>query len=137
MKRSYLWLLAGVVGAAALVSALGRSPGGRRAAAPAEGQAPAAAILLVIRDGTITPPTVSVDAGSRVALTVSNAGASRASLSLPGYEDRLAPITLEPGASLSGDFLADRPGEDFAWMVDGTPAGRLVVAGSHLVRGHR
>ena len=29
------------------------------------------------------------------------------------------------------------PGEDFAWLLNGKPAAKLRVAGSHLVEGHR
>jgi hypothetical protein len=58
-------------------------------------------------------------------------------LALAGYEDRLAIPALSPGATWSGEFIADRPGEDFAWLLDGVPAGRLAVTGSHLVEGHR
>ena len=51
--------------------------------------------------------------------------------------NRPAAAPLAPGAGWTGEFLADRPGEDFAWLLDGEPAGRLTVTGSHLVEGHR
>ena len=41
------------------------------------------------------------------------------------------------GANYVHHVLADRPGDDFAWIVDGAAVGRLVVQGSHLVEGHR
>lgn len=138
MKRPYLWLALAVVAAAAVVTALGRAPAGRRS----EGTAPAAVertaqVALRIRGDSVSPGLVRVDAGARVRLTVSNAGDRSTALTLPGYEDRVLVPELEPGKSWTGEFLADRPGEDFAWSVNGKPAGRLVVAGSHLVEGHR
>ena len=43
-----------------------------------------------------------------------------------------------PGkASARAEFTADRPGDDFAWIVNGIPAARLTVSGSHLIEGHR
>jgi hypothetical protein len=68
---------------------------------------------------------------------MTNAGTAAATIALPGYEDRLTVPRLEPGAQWSGGFLADRPGDDFAWVVNERPAGRFLVAGSHLVEGHR
>jgi hypothetical protein len=68
---------------------------------------------------------------------VEHRGAATARLTLAGYEDRLDIPALAPGAGWTGQFLADRPGEDFAWLLDGQPAGRLTVTGSHLVEGHR
>jgi hypothetical protein len=54
-----------------------------------------------------------------------------------GYEDRLGAVRVAPDSLWRGEFVADRPGQDFAWVLDGAPAGRLEVAGSHLVEGHR
>jgi hypothetical protein len=58
-------------------------------------------------------------------------------LALAGYEDRLDIPPLDPGTVWHGEFHAERPGEDFPWLLDGRPAGRLTVAGAHLVEGHR
>jgi hypothetical protein len=127
-----------VAALALALSALGRAPGRRALVeAPATDSTLVEAVTLVIRGGALTPATVSVAKGARVALTVTNTDASRAELSLPGYEELLSAIVIEPGASWSGQFVADRPGDDLAWMVNGTTAGRLTVAGSHLVEGHR
>jgi len=138
MKRSYLALLGGVVVLAVALSVLGRSP--RRRTAAVETTAPAGPVVevtLVLRGGTMTPETVSVEKGSRLILTVTNTGRTPAVLTLPGYDDRLPAIALEPGGSWRGEIEADRPGDDFAWTLDGEPAGRFIVAGSHLVEGHR
>jgi hypothetical protein len=54
-----------------------------------------------------------------------------------GYQDRFGAAHVAPDSVWRCEFVADLPGEDFAWMVDGTPAGRFEVKGSHLVEGHR
>lgn len=138
MKRPYLWLALAVIAAAAVVTALGRAPADRRS----EGVATAPVkrtveVALQTRDGSVSPGLVRVEIGTHVRLTVSNTGTHRAALTLPGYEDRVRVPELDPGKSWTGEFLADRPGDDFAWAVNGKPAGRLVVSGSHLVEGHR
>ncbi len=137
-RRPYLWLLGAVLALALAVSALGRVPG-RRAMIREKLATPttAVAVALTIEDGALNPATIHALKGQRLALTVVNAGSSRAELALPGYEDRLPAVALQPGASWRGELLADRPGEDFAFLVNGEPAGRLIVAGSHLVEGHQ
>jgi len=72
-----------------------------------------------------------------VQLSLVNTGARAIAPTLAGYEDRFAPGTIAPGATWSGTFVSDRPGEAFAWLIDGEPCGRLSVSGSHLVEGHR
>ena len=138
MKRSYLWLVFAVIAAAAVMTALGRAPADRKpmdeSPAPAERSVE---VALQIRDEAVSPGLVRVEVGTRVRLTVSNTGDRATALTLPGYEDRVLVPELEPGKAWTGEFLADRPGEDFAWAVNGKPAGRLVVSGSHLVEGHR
>ncbi|MEP7029293.1 MAG: hypothetical protein ABI960_11920, partial [Candidatus Eisenbacteria bacterium] len=79
----------------------------------------------------------SVPANHRVLLTLVNRGSHPVVVQLAGYEDRITPGPLAPDSAWSGSFLADRPGEAFAWLVDGEPRGRLAVTGSHLVEGHR
>ena len=138
MKRPYLWLLGIVVGLALVLTAVGRAPRQLPGAVPAaSAPAPVVTVTLEIRGDSISPAVVRVAKGDRVALVVLNAGPSGARLSLPGYEDRLEAIPLAPGAAWRGGFLADRPGDDFAWILNGRPAARLVVEGSHLVEGHR
>jgi hypothetical protein len=132
----YLALLLGAVVLGALVSALARAPGPARVAPEAPPAAPTAALDLEVRDGTVAPGTASVPKDHRVILRIVNRGTRPVRLALAGYEDRLA-VVLTPGEIWRGEFLADRPGDDFAWLLDGKPAGRLAIAGSHLVDGHR
>lgn len=137
-RRSYLWLLGAVVAAAFAVTLLARIPGWRAPDATEPSAAPRpVSIVLEVRDGVLSPGTVQVTKGDRIALSVRNAGSTRTEISLPGYDDRWPAFTIEPGATWTGDLLADRPGDDFAWVVNGRPTGRLVVAGSHLVEGHQ
>lgn len=137
-KRAYFWLLGAVVALAIGLSAVAHAPG-RRATGNATYRVPAptVAVVLTLRDGTVSPAVTRVEKGERVLFQVTNAGSTGASLALLGYEDLLPAITLAPGSEWKGELLAERPGDDFAWMVNGKPAGRFVVAGSHLVEGHR
>lgn len=140
MSSRYSALLLGIAVLAVALSVIARlaphgSHGAPGAAAPAP--APVVALALDARDSTVVPGSAQVPKDHRVQLTVTNRGATLARLVLSGYEDRLSIPPLPPGAAWSGEFLADRPGEDFAWMLSGQPAGRLTVTGSHLVEGHR
>jgi hypothetical protein len=139
MKGHYLGLGIAVVVLAVGLTLLGRP---RHAQAPVTAAAPAPIVVLelAIEDGRMAPAMSSVPKDARVRLRVNVHGARSArgvQLSLAGYEDRLAIPELAPGSSWTGEFFADRPGEDFAWLIDGTPAGRLAVTGSHLIEGHR
>jgi hypothetical protein len=137
MKRPYLLLFATVVALAALLTILGRPRTTVAPLAMTTVAAPVVDLTLGILDRQLTPAVASVAKGSRVRLRVDYRGAYPARLALAGYEDRLVIPALTPGAVWIGEFLADRPGEDFAWLLDGEPAGRLTVTGSHLVDGHR
>jgi len=136
MKRPYLLLAAAVVVLALALTVLGRP---RRADAPpaAATAAPTVELAITIGAGQVSPAATSVPKGYLVRLRIEHHGAATARLALAGYEDRLEIPALEPGAIRTVEFLADRPGEDFAWLLDGQPAGRLTVTGSHLVEGHR
>lgn len=136
MRGHYLGLAIGVVVLALVLTALGHP---RRAQAPAAAPTPAPVEVLglVIEDGHLSPAMGSVAKGTRVRLQVTVRGARGATLALAGYEDHLVVPRLAPGATWTGEFVADRPGEDFAWLLDGVPAGRLAVTGSHLIDGHR
>jgi hypothetical protein len=138
MTRRYGVLFA-VVLAIAIVLARVKAPHG---ATPGRGgaaaaTAPAETLALVVADGTITPAFASAAKGSRVRLIVKNRGTAPVQLALAGYEGRLAVPRLAPGVAWSGSFAAELPGDDFAWLVDGKPAARFCVTGSHLVEGHR
>jgi hypothetical protein len=124
--------------AALLISALLRAP--RRAPAPPPASpAPAAAVMVAVEvlasEVHTTPDRIA--AGSLVQLAVRNRTGAAIRLALTGYEDRVTIAALEPDSTWRTRFLADRPGEQFAWLVDGQPRGRLDIAGSHLVEGHR
>jgi hypothetical protein len=140
MRRRYLWLLVASLGLAVALSVWGDSA---RKRAPAVGASdsvrvrPVEVTLMIGPDWAMTPASVSVEKGQTVAVTVTNAGHAPARLELPGYEDRVAAVTIDPGVTWRVQFVADRPGDDFAWTVNGEPAGRLLVTGSHLVEGHR
>jgi hypothetical protein len=105
----------------------------------AAGPAPLPTTLLRVEftPGAARPSAASVPSNHRVRLTLVNAGPRVITPSLAGYEDRVIPGALAPGATWSGAFVSDRPGEAFAWLADGEPVGRLSVTGSHLVEGHR
>jgi hypothetical protein len=137
MKRRYVTLFALVVLLGAALTVLGRP---RPRVVPRVGPAlaaPVADLTLGILGGRMTPAVASLPKGSRVRLRVDYRGARPARLALAGYEGRLAIPALAPGAVWVGEFVADLPGEDFAWLLDGEPVGRLTVTGSHLVEGHR
>ncbi len=94
-------------------------------------------VALEIGPRGMAPPSVTVPKGVRVRLNVVNRNPRPVRFALAGYQDRLGVLTLGSGESAQREFVADRPGEDFAWLVDGSPQGRFEVAGSHLVEGHR
>jgi hypothetical protein len=136
LNRRYVFLFAGIAAAAVLISLLGRMPARQAAAPQAPVAAPRTSLELTIDGARVMPVHTQVDKGSDVEVLVFNRGASPAGLTLSGYEDRVS-ARIEPGARHALRFLADRPGDGFAWLIDGQQAGRFVVAGSHLVEGHR
>jgi hypothetical protein len=136
MKR-YVVLLIALIVVAVAVGLVKRSQHG--ATAPA---APAVATLTAL-DLTITPDahlepaTMTVKKDTHIALSVTNHYHRAMSLTLMGYQDRFRVMQVAPDSTWRGTFIADRPGEDFAWVLEGAPAGRLVVTGSHLIEDHR
>lgn len=136
MKRRYLLLAGAIVVVAVGLSLLGR-PRRDPAAPPVATAAPVIELTIAIGGGAVSPAVTSAPKGHRVRLRVEHRGAATVRLALAGYEDVLEIPPLEPGATWTAEFLADRPGDDFAWLLDGRPAGRLMVTGSHLVEGHR
>jgi hypothetical protein len=135
--RGYRWVVLLVLVGALAVTALARAP--RRAPArPApEPARPVVELEFTVRDHALEPSVAEVPLGHRVRLAIVQRGAADVSLTLAGYEDRVHVERLAPGATWRGEFVADRPGEGFAWLLDGEPAGRLAVLGSHLEEGHR
>ncbi len=137
MRHRYALLLAATLGLALALTVLGRRVP-RRPVAP--GPPPATRVAtraLQMRDRKLSPQEVVVAKGDSVRLEVCNRGGRRARFRIAGYDDRLPEAVLEPGETRWLAWRADRPGEDFAVLLDGRPAGRLRVAGSHLVEGHR
>lgn len=137
MIRRYGGLLAVVLGAAVALALLARLPRREAAVEPRAAETPSLELSLTVEGGKLSPEIASVPRGSLVRLRVENRGPRAVTLRLAGYEDRLPSTAIEPGETREHGFLADRPGEDFAWLLDGAPRGRLAVTGSHLVEGHR
>ncbi len=135
MTRRYGILFVVMVGIALVAIAVSRLPRASRSVANAvEAAEPLA--LDVFQDRVVTTPAV-IPVGSRVELTVVNHTMATARVELAGYEDRVSHPGLGPDSTWTTAFVADRPGEQFAWIVNGEPRGRLDVTGSHLVEGHR
>ena len=135
MKRYGVLLVVGLLAGLVL-------PGAAKLLRSRDAEAPAPAIAetslsLTLRGGRVAPERGAVPKDHRVRLVVVNEGDAPATLALAGYEDALPPHALAPRERWEASFLADRPGADFAWLVDGQPAGMLSVTGSHLVDGHR
>jgi hypothetical protein len=136
MNRRYLQLFVAVLAAGALLAFLVRLP--RRESPPVAATAPAprAAVDLSLEaSGAVAPDRSVVPKGADVTLTVTNRGSKVRTLSLAAYEAQVH-LAVPPGTTASVAFRADRPGSDFAWLVDGEPSGTLAVSGSHLVEGH-
>lgn|SRR5262245_32762519 len=135
--RRYAWLLA-----MGLLASAGGLLGTRflRAPAPAAevvAPMPTTELLLVLEPAGLSTSAAAVPLGHRVTLRVRNERQAPVTLVLQGYEDRFRAGPIEPDATWRGEFVADRPGEAFAWLVEGEVVGRLQVIGSHLVEGHR
>lgn len=137
MKRAWALLAALVVAGVLALAVAARLP--RPAAAPEAPPPPPPLDLatLEVSGGKLSPERIAGVLGHRLAITVSNRGGASARLALSGYEHAFAPRVLAPGESRTDTLLLNLPGEDFAWMLDGLPAGQLLVAGSHLEEGHR
>jgi len=137
MNRSYLALALVVVAvglALGILSRLPRREAVRPAAAPAAERVEIA--LEIAPDGAVGSEHGGAPKGATLALHVVNRGSVARTLSLSGYEDRLQ-LQVNPGEISHATFRADRPGGDFAWLVDGVPTGRFAVSGSHLEEGRQ
>lgn len=138
MSRSYRMLVLGTALLAIAAVILVRSPlrPPRPTTAPAP-PPPAATLALTVEGGAIRPARVACPKGTLVTATVANRDAVPRTVSLLGYEDLVRPVRVDPGDTVRFRFEAALPGEDFAWLVDGRPAGTFAALGSHLVEGHR
>jgi hypothetical protein len=94
-------------------------------------------VAFAIEASGVVPRAAAVTKGHRVRLSLANHAGRAVEVRLAAYEDRVAPGTIASGATWTGEFQADLPGEGFALIVDGEPVARLVVTGSHLEEGHR
>lgn len=136
MSRRYLTLAAGIAVIALALALVGR-PRPASAPPPAAPAPEIAEVTVTIAGGLVTATPAAVPVGRLVRLRVRHRGGDGARLALAGYQDRLAIPPLSSGADWSGEFLADRPGDDLPWLLDDRPAGRFAITGSHLVEGHR
>lgn len=136
MIRRYGWLLLALLLAALVLAPLARRARPRDAAAPPAAPVPTVELALVVRDA-IEPAESVVAKNVQVRLAVTNAASRPVRFALAGYEDRVSVDSIAAGTTWRVEFLADRPGEGFAWLLNGEPAGTLTVAGSHLEEGHR
>jgi hypothetical protein len=136
MKR-YAFVLLAALAVALVLGFAARAPHRGEARTVRASGAPAETLRVAFAGGVARPDLASVPAGRRVTATLVNDGPKPIEAALAGYEDRFARATIAPGESRTVTFLADRPGEAFAWLVDGEPCGRLAVTGSHLEEGHR
>ena len=136
MKR-YVAVLLVTLALALVLGAIARAPRGHETRTASVAAAPAETLRIAFSGGVAHPEVASVPAGHVVTATIVNEGPRAIEAALAGYEDRFALAPIAPGESRTVTFLADRPGEAFAWLVDGEPCGRLAVTGSHLEQGHR
>jgi hypothetical protein len=104
---------------------------------PIAASIPEVTLRLTIQRGAVMPTRAAVPKNHRVRLQVLNRDLASVTLALAGYEDRLGTHAIGAGAMWDTSFVADRPGDGFAWLVEGKPAGQLSVSGSHLEEGHR
>lgn len=105
--------------------------------APRVAEIPSVDLALTLTRQGLSPETSTVPKDHRVRLTIVNRRRDRVGLALHGYQDKLMIGWIDPDSTWRGEFLADRPGEGFAWELEGEPVGKLSVLGSHLVDGHR
>jgi hypothetical protein len=137
MKRRYGTLFAIVLAIAVLLARVRAPHGAAGHHGAATAPARAETLSLVVENGAIAPAYASVPKGSVVHVHVACRGSAPVSLALAGYESRFSIPPLSPGSRWGGSFVADLPGDDFAWLLDGKPVARLQVTGSHLEEGHR
>jgi hypothetical protein len=137
VTRAYRWLALTVAAGALALALFARAPRPVPGPVSTVRPAPAESVLIEIVNGSVQPARTVVMKGMTVALTVKNRDGVVHGLSLSGYGDRWTSEPIRARGTAALRFRADLPGEDFAWLVDGQPAGVFVVAGSHLEEGHR
>ena len=137
MKRAYLVLALSSLAVAASLAALARVPHPPRDTAAVAAVHHGVALRLEVENGLIDPPVATVHKDWTVLLEVVNRDRLRIRVSLTGYEERVSSGPIAPDSTGRLRFEADRPGDEFEWLVNGHPAGRFMVVGSHLDAGRR
>lgn len=135
MNRAYVVLIAASLAAAVGLGALARVPQPRDTTR-VEPARPRVALHLTVENGSVSPGVSTVRKGLVIRLTVLNLDASAVRFELTGYEERVSVARIAPDSTWRTEFMADRPGDEFEWLVDGRAAGRFIVLGSHLEEGH-
>ncbi len=137
MSRPYVRLALGVVIVGVALGLLSRLPRHEAVQPQAITAAePVAVSLELSPEGAVLSDHGGAPKGAIVLLRIVNRGSVARTLSLSGYEERLH-LPVAPGEIAHATFRADRPGSDFAWLVDGAPSGRFAVTGSHLEDGRQ
>ncbi|MEK7347878.1 MAG: hypothetical protein AABZ94_03335 [Candidatus Eisenbacteria bacterium] len=137
MNRSYLRLALAVVVVGLALGIVSRLP--RREAVKPRVEPAAERVELVLEigpGGAVDSDRDGAPKGAIVELRIVNRGSVARTLSLSGYEEKLR-LPVAPGEIAHATFRADRPGGDFAWLVDGVPTGHFAVSGSHLEEGRQ
>jgi hypothetical protein len=135
-RRFGVLAVVALLGAVA-ISLLLRLPARTQPGAPAHPEPPPLAVQVEIRDDGVSCVPESCTVGTRADLTIRNRSSAPVSVALTGYEDRVHADSIGAGRDWHGGFVADRPGQQLAWIVNGELRGRFDVLGSHLVEGHR
>lgn len=134
--RRLIWV-ASLTGATALILSI--LPGGD-SESESTGATPHPVFKTEIELGSegILPYRVQVPKDHEIHLLVRGASdAVEGVFSITGYEDQVSPVLVGPGLSREIVFTSRRPGDDFAFMLNGEMLGRLEVTGSHLEEGHQ
>jgi hypothetical protein len=137
VSRAWGGLAVAIAGATLALLVLARMPHRAPAAAAVAAPPPLDTLTVVGWGDSVRPAFASVPVRHRLALTRVNGGTRTCALGLAGYERALPDARLAPGEARTDTILLELPGEDFAWRLDGEPVGKLRVAGSHMVEGHR
>lgn len=136
MKRA--WTLLAVVSALAAFgpAALARMPHPPDTTR-LEPARPRMALNLTVGNGAVSPAVSVIRKGTRVILVVLNHDDHVIRFTLTGYEERVTAERIAPDSTWRTVFVADRPGDEFDWQVNGHAAGRFIVLGSQLEEGHK
>jgi len=136
--KRYLVLLAIVIAVGVVATVASRAKRDDAGTVTSGAERPVVTLALTITpEGDIDPATTSVPKDHLVRLTVTNHYRRQVTLTLMGYQDRFGVAYVGPDSVWSGEFVSDRPGDGFAWILEGAPVGRLDVTGVHMIEGHQ